>query len=173
MIRTVFAILAVALIAMCARAADPVSIPFQIVESAFKTAECSIDLKDEPRDDVEDLAGLLKLVEIPCWRAAYQSGSIFFAVNPAAPEKARLLRFQIWTPKGLTWTYSLTEPDFDPKTRKLSSFHKGRGVGDCGGIGIWKWVNGDFRLASYLFKEQCDGKPFDDSKSWRVYPSPR
>jgi hypothetical protein len=170
MIRIALAILAAASIADHARAADPVKIPFNLVEAAFKTAECSSELKDEERASVEDLSGLLKLVEIHCWRAAYQSGSIFFAVNPAAPEKARLLRFQIWSSKGLSWAYSLTDPDYDPKTRKLSSFHKGRGVGDCGAIGEWKWINGNFRLSGYWYKENCDGISFDDANKWRVYP---
>jgi hypothetical protein len=170
MIRIGLAIAALACLGGHARAADPVNIPFKIVEAAFKTAECSAELKDEERTDVEDLAGLLKLVEIPCWRAAYQGGSIFFVVNPAIPEKARFLRFQVWDAKGPTWTYSLTDPDYDPKSKKLMSFHKGRGVGDCGSIGRWKWVNGNFVLAGYWFKEKCDGTPFDDDKRWRVYP---
>ena len=170
MTRKALAILVFVLFAGHARAADPVTIPFQLVEAAFKSAECTNELTDEPRTDVEDLNGRLKLVEIYCWKAAYQSGSIFFAVDPAAPEKARLLRFQVWSKKGLVWTYSLTEPDYEPKTKKLSSFHKGRGVGDCGSMGTWKWLNGDFKLAGYWFKENCDGTPFDNDKKWRVYP---
>jgi|DewCreStandDraft_4_1066084.scaffolds.fasta_scaffold09279_2 hypothetical protein len=173
MTRLLCAISALALLGKPAMAADPVKIPFNVVEEAFKTAECTAGLKDEERTDVGDLVGLLKLVEFPCWHATYQSGSILFAVNPAAPERARLLRFQIWSANGLVWTYSLTEPDYDPLTRKLSSFHKGRAGGDCGAIGEWKWVNGDFRLTGYWYKDNCDGKPFDDSKSWRVYPMPR
>lgn len=168
--RVASAILIFAAMLAASRAAEPVNIPFPLVQTAFKTAECALDPKNEPRTNVDDLHGLLKLVEIPCWAAAYQSGSIFFAVNPAVPDKARLLRFQTWTPKGLVWVYSLTEPDFEPKTLKLLSFHKGRGVGDCGGIGEWKWTNGNFKLAGYWFKENCDGEPFDDRKKWRVYP---
>lgn len=170
MMRMTLAVLTAVSMAASARAADPVNIPFNVIEAAFKTAECSNELKEEPRTEVEDLNGRLKLVEIYCWRAAYQSGSIFFAVDPAAPEKARLLRFQEWSKKGLVWTYSLTEGDFDPKTKKLNSFHKGRGVGDCGAMGVWKWLNGSFKLASYWVKENCDGTPFDNDKKWRVYP---
>lgn len=153
-----------------ARAADPVKIPFKVVEAAFKTAKCTNELKDEELDNVSDLGGGLKLVEVYCWRAAYQAGSIFLAVDPKAPGKARLLRFQMWGKQRSTAVYSLTSPDFDPQTKKLASFHKGRGMGDCGGMGEWKWTGANFKLTGYWFKENCDGQPFDDDKKWRVFP---
>lgn len=161
--------LAVVSVAGPARAADPVNIPFDVVKKAFETAECTIELKDEPRENVEELGGGLKLVEVYCWRAAYQAGSIFLVANPAQPEKARLLKFQWWSNKKLNSVYSLTEPDFNPATKQLKGFHKGRGVGDCGSIGEWKWVSGNFNLKRFWHKESCDGQPFDDEKKWLVY----
>jgi len=168
MMRIVFVLLAVVSICMPARA-DSIKIPFQQVEAAFKTAECTNELKDEELENVSDLGGGLKLVEVYCWRAAYQAGSIFLAVNPAQPEKARLLKFQWWSNKRLNSVYSLTEPDFDPAAKTLKSFHKGRGVGDCGSIGEWKWSKGNFDLTRFWHKENCDGQPFDDEKKWLVY----
>jgi Protein of unknown function (DUF1176) len=173
MTRIVFAILAVTLLNSPTRAADPIKIPFKVVDAAFKKAECTIELKDEGRTEVEELGGGLKLVEIYCWRAAYQAGSIFLAVDPKKPDKARLLRYQHWTSKGLTWVYSLTEPTYDPETKKLASAHKERGVGDCGTIGEWKWTGTEFRLINWWFKEACDGEPFNDDEKWHVYPPQR
>jgi hypothetical protein len=167
-IRIAFAVLAVLSICLSARA-DGIKVPFKLVEAAFKTAECTNELKDEELENVEDLGGGLKLVEVYCWRAAYQAGSIFLVANPAQPEKARLLRFQWWSNKRLISVYSLTEPDFDPATKTLKSFHKGRGVGDCGSIGEWTWGNGNFNLKRFWHKEPCDGQPFDDEKRWLVY----
>jgi len=169
MTRMAFAIFAAVAIVGPVRAADLVNIPFKVVQAAFKTAECTRELQDEPRENVQELGGRLKLVEVYCWSAAYQAGSIFFAVNPAQPEKARLLRFQWWGNKRLMPVYSLTSPDFDPKTRKLGSTHKGRGVGDCGSAGEWKWTGMNFTLMRFWHKDACDGQPFDDDKKWLVY----
>lgn len=172
MIRAALAIAAVLTAAGFARA-DTVKIPRSVIEAGFKQAECSIDPKEiEDEQDAQPLGGTLTLVEVYCWRAAYQAGSIFFAVDPATPDLARLLRFPIWSTnkKRLDWSYSLSNADYNPETKQLGMAHKGRGVGDCGATGTWKWDGKDFRLTGYWSKAACDGKPFDEGKRWRVYP---
>jgi hypothetical protein len=52
----------------------------------------------------------------------------------------------------------------------MRSFAKGRGAGDCGTIGEWKWTGSDFKLARYWSKPDCDGEPFDDDAKWQVFP---
>ncbi len=140
----------------------------------MKQAECTVDPKEiDDELDALALSGTLKLVEVYCWRAAYQAGSIFFAVDPKAPDKARLLRFPIWSTskKQLDRSYSLTSPEYDAKSRKLGMGHKGRGAGDCGEVGTWRWSGKDLRLTGYWSKPDCDGEPFDaDGRRWRVYP---
>ncbi len=172
MIRLTFAVIALGFVAAAARADDQIKIPFNVVEAGFKKAKCTNnDLQDEERT-AEDLGGGLKLVEVYCWRAAYQAGSIYFAVDPKAPEKARLLRFHVWSSKAkkLTISYSLTDPSFDPKTKGLGMGHKGRGAGDCGETGRWRWAGSDFMLIGYWEKPNCDGNTFDNSRRWQVYP---
>jgi hypothetical protein len=66
-------------------------------------------------------------------------------------------------------------PSFEEKTKTLSSFHKGRGLGDCGTIGEWAWAATDFKLTGVWVKDDCDGEPFDeadakDKEKWRIYP---
>ena len=157
-----------------AASADEVKIPLSVVEAGWKKADCDVELKDEERE-AADLGRGLKLVEVYCWRAAYQAGSIFFAVDPKAPDQARLLTFPTWIGKGkrLDTSHSLTSPEYDPKTKTLSMAHKGRGVGDCGDIGEWKWKGSDFVLARFWSKPACDAKPFDETRRWQVYPSRR
>jgi len=175
MIRIAFAVAAACLLIAPAAADDAIKIPFPVVQAAFKKGECSIELKDEPREEVQDLGGGLKLVEIYCWRAAYQAGSIFLAVDPKASQTARLLQFQEWSDrkKGLIVSIALSNPGFDPATRIMSAGHKGRGIGDCGTSGEWKWTGRDFVLLRYWIKENCDGEPFDDDRKWQVYPPKR
>ena len=172
MIRSLLA--GVALTAAAGNAlADTVKIPKDVLEAGWKKAECSVDLKEAgDEQEAQSLTGKLKLVEIYCWRAAYQAGSIYFVVDPDAPDKAQLVRFPIWSisKKRLDWSYALSNPDYDPETRKLGMGHKGRGMGDCGVSGSWKWTGREFRLIGYWSKPNCDGKPFDDSRRWQVYP---
>lgn len=169
-------ILLVALFAQPAFAQQKVQLSKALVEDAFKKAECEVEL-DEAIKDLEtagELSGGLKLVEVYCWRAAYNFGSILFTLDPAAPEKARLLSFQTLGAKNnLISTYQLSSPGYDEKTKILSSFHKGRGVGDCGSSGEWRWNGKDFELKRYWNKDECDGQPFDVEEQparYLVYP---
>ena len=105
-----------------AQAQDNIKIPLDIVQAGFKKAECSVELKDEEREVAGALGGGLLLVEIYCWRAAYQAGSIFFIVDPKAPENARLAQFPSWTGRGKRTVpdLSLTSPSYDA-TKKVVS----------------------------------------------------
>jgi hypothetical protein len=42
---------------------------------------------------------------------------------------------------------SLVNADYDPKTRRLASFMRARGPGDCGVIQSYAWDGTRFRLA--------------------------
>jgi len=170
-----FAVLAIAGVVAQAETKNPV--PRSAMTAGMKQAKCSLPFKEAAEGiNVEALDGKLKLVELPCWRAAYQAGSIFFAVDPAAPGKARLLQFEYWGGKKRSTTFSLTLPDFSADTKTLMSFNKGRGVGDCGSIGEWVWSGSDFKLTGFWVKDDCDGEPFDeadDKDKWRVFPPKR
>ena len=119
--------------------AEPVPVAHKAIEAGWKQAECSVELKDEKERDGEDLGGGLKLVEVYCWRAAYQAGSILFAVDPKKPDEARLLRFQTWNGKRFEPALSLTDPSYDPKrrssaapTRGAASVTAARSASGCG-----------------------------------------
>jgi hypothetical protein len=156
--------------------AQNIVLPKSLVADAFKKADCQIDLDEAVKDleSIGELNGGLKLVEVYCWRAAYNFGSILFAVNPKEPAKARLLRFKTLGEKGrLIDTYQLSSPSYDENTKKLGSAHKGRGVGDCGSVGEWHWRGKDFVLTRYWNKDECDGEPFDNEDQpdkYLVYP---
>jgi len=154
--------------------ADEFYLPRAVIASSLKTADCELPIGKATEFDPQDLSGGLKLVQVSCWSAAYNFGAILFAVDPKARDKARLLRFQtVNDERKLETVYSLTLPQFDPKRKILSTYHKGRGVGDCGEIGEWHWSGKDFKLTGYWNKANCDGKAFDAetlNPKWRVYP---
>jgi Protein of unknown function (DUF1176) len=55
-----------------------------------------------------------------------------------------------------------TNPVFDAKTMTLSTFSKGRGIGDCGAREEWIWDGKAFKLALLKIMPHCKGIPLDD-----------
>jgi len=158
--------------------AQKFSLPKAVAEQAYEKAECDNELEEKNKDleFAGDLGGGLKLIELSCWSAAYNFGSIFFAADPADLSKARLLQFRTVGPKRqVEETYQIANPAYDEKTKMLESFNKGRGVGDCGTAGEWLWNGKEFVLARYWIKNDCDSKPFFDNEKplarFLVYPS--
>ncbi|KPQ12634.1 MAG: Protein of unknown function (DUF1176) [Saliniramus fredricksonii] len=150
-------------------------LPAAVVAAALAEADCSWPPEDGAvvSRPARPLGEALMLLEIPCWQAAYQAGSILMAYDPEAPEEARLLRFPVPDGDGFTEKPSLTFPDYNPETRQITSLHRGRGLGDCGSAGRWQWTGEAFALQSYWEKPDCDGKlfaPFSAPEAWRVYP---
>ncbi len=46
-------------------------------------------------------------------------------------------------------------PGFDEKTMTISTFNKGRGLGDCGTDEEWVWDGNVFRLARLRMMPHC------------------
>ena len=109
-----------------------------------------------------------------CWRAAYNAGSILFAVPEGRPQDAQLLDGrETGRTASIRRAYSVSSPGFDAKTRTLSSTYKARGAGDCGTIQEMKWTGWHFRLLNVWSKDNCDGEPFewDSRDKWQVFPT--
>lgn len=52
--------------------------------------------------------------------------------------------------------------DYNPETRMLTSFAKGRGLGDCGDETQWVWDGKAFQVVVSRVMGDCRGVPFDD-----------
>lgn len=52
--------------------------------------------------------------------------------------------------------------DYDPTTRVMTSFSKGRGLGDCGDETQWVWDGTAFRVSYSLLMSKCRGVSVDD-----------
>ena len=171
-----FALIFAALIAFqAASSAAELPLPREVIEGGLKEPDCTLSFEEATADlePPQELGGGLVLVEIQCWRAAYNFGSIFFVADPKAPERARLLRFRAWSGKAFEMRTNLSGPSFDAEKKRLTSFHKSRGIGDCGSAGAWAWSGTEFQLQDYWLKPNCDGKNFDpeeEPRKWRVFP---
>jgi hypothetical protein len=173
-----FRIVFVSMIALTAWAssarAEPV-ISKNVIEAALKAADCSATYEEATArlDPPHELGEGQQLQEVLCWRAAYQYAGIFFAYDSASPGNARLLSFRFPQARGYESRSSVTSPEVDDKEKTLTSFHKGRGPGDCGSAGEWKWNGRDFLLQRYWLKVDCNGKRFDPKRrpaEWLIFP---
>jgi hypothetical protein len=164
-------LLTVSLTASVGEADKPV-LPRPVIEAGLKKAGCALPANQAEIIGTERLSPRLEIVEVSCWRAAYNAGSILFAVPEYRPEHAQLLTVERWENGRVRRGHSVSSPGFDAKTRTLSSSHKARGAGDCGTIQEMKWTGWHFRLLNVWTKDQCDGEAFewDSREKWQVFP---
>lgn len=101
-----------------------------------------------------------------CEAAAYNATSIFFIADEQGRGAARVVFPE---PPGAAASDTLTNADYDPKTRIMSTFSKGRGMGDCGSQASWVWDDARFQLLSETVMSECKGVPSEDWPSiWRA-----
>ena len=117
--------------------------------------------------EVTRLSSSFTLYALPCWRAAYQAGTMYYLGTGNDAVNAKRLRFEVIDQKTGELVENLAAlsdagglDDDSPTT--LSSFFKGRGVGDCGEEASWTWTGGAFRLNSYVTLPECRGVAADD-----------
>jgi hypothetical protein len=93
MSRVIVAVLIVVALRAPAMAVECSMVPQAAIAAALKQAECDESLADDKRCDekARALTGGLMLVPILCYRGAYNYSYIFFAADPKAPARARLL----------------------------------------------------------------------------------
>ena len=166
------AVLTVSLISSSATTDKPV-LPRPIVEAALKKAHCTLPVREAEVIGTERLSPRLEIVEVPCWRAVENAGSILFAVPESRPQDAQLLTVERWQNGQIRRSYSVSSPGYDAKTRTLSSTYKARGTGDCGTIQEMQWTGWHFRLLNAWSKDNCDGELFewDSREKWQVFPA--
>lgn len=94
---------------------------------------------------------------VPCDAGAYNLISGYFTTTPQGTD-----------PRQLTFPTAAGEPEaflvnsaYDPATRVLDAFNKGRGLGDCGTADSWVWTTQGFVLKSSSAMSECWSVPSD------------
>ncbi len=96
-----------------------------------------------------------ELWAVPCFAGAYNIGHDWYVTGPGGrdPRPAALTSANGETDAGtINGAYS-------PRTRILSAFAKGRGLGDCGTAQTWTWTGQAFRLTTETEMQDCRGMP--------------
>lgn len=95
----------------------------------------------------------------PCSLGAYNAGYAMFLTGPnGANPQALVLPTTAAQPTRVDQDF-LINPVFDAKTRTLSHFPRGRGLGDCGVMQSWVWTGQAFALKQESVMGDCWGMP--------------
>lgn len=114
--------------------------------------------KVEPRAFRLDATHSLVLVGHPCGNGAYNFFTSVYVLDESGPP--RDAQFDIPPGMGETQadgTGDLTNGDWDAKSHRLSSYEKGRGIGDCGSSETFAWDGTRFRLVEQNAMGECRG----------------
>jgi hypothetical protein len=122
--------------------------------------------KVKPRAYRLDAAHSLVLIDIPCGNGAYNYFTSVYVLGETG--EARPARFDLpptMSAPSTDGSGQLTNGDWDPKTRRLGSFEKGRGLGDCGATETYAWDGARFRLVERDEMGECRGST-DFIRTW-------
>ena len=129
-------------------------------------SDCDLDTSDPstpPDDTVARLAPGVMLWGPECMMGAYNEVTQFFLGDEHAGHVHKVV---LPEPPGLgddpEHTGLLINAGFDAPTMTLSSFDKGRGIGDCGSTTDWVWDGKAFQLAAQTLMPLCRGVVGDD-----------
>lgn len=108
----------------------------------------------------------LTLATHPCGNGAYNVFSTPFLVD----ERGRVTRARFDSEPGMqpeSGGATLVNADWDAARRRLTSFAKARGIGDCGSTQAYAWDGSRFRLVEQSVMGECRGST-DYITTWRA-----
>lgn len=106
-----------------------------------------------------------ELWAVPCFAGAYNVGHDWY-VTGAGGRNPRPV--ELASSSGETAAGTINGA-YDPDSRTLSAFAKGRGVGDCGRASTWTWTGQRFELSAESEMTECWGVPSDFwPTTWRT-----
>lgn len=148
------------------------AIPAPILPAFTQEASpCHVDearLRFAPGTDLEDAEGN-RLVLMPCGTpGAYNEPyALYFGIDEASLHRIVFPDMTKEGPSILMIAYNLT---YEPSTKTLTSFHRGRGSGDCGSWYRWHVdltrSNHVLVLLDQRAKGACDGNDLGGPQNW-------
>jgi hypothetical protein len=140
------------------------------VIEARKDSACETPEEEgEPEAFRLDARHSLVFVPLRCGSGAYNFLSGLFLVD----DSGRAVPARFDSDDGNEgedhWIYN---SGWDPKTRRLGTYFKGRGIGDCGTTQTFAWDGSRFRLVEQTEMGECRGST-DYITTWRAQVKPR
>lgn len=156
---TAIAVAATALLAASGIVAEE-KLPPQITNLLEADTEC-IDRDASHLKDFYDTAQLSEnhtLYLVPCYTGAYNVIYRVYVLDKRYPDEVKPSAFAGYA-DGMGWygKIQLINAEYDKKTKTLSAFEKGRGLGDCGSVPSYRWTEYGWRMLEYRYWGKCDG----------------
>jgi hypothetical protein len=137
----------------------------EVVKNYFLTTaakSCDLDHDFHEGSKKYVINGKTDLYIVPCWEGAYQTSSVLYIVtNDTNVTALNVLSYALDSNSVFPST-DVTNVEFDPSTRLLTTFSKARGLGDCGQSSVSKiMVESYFTFAKTIEirnKSNCDTK---------------
>lgn len=129
------------------------------VEAAPAVVQCRADTAFNP--DLQAVISSARLDAttilwgVPCGAGAYNFATAYFTTAPDGTDPRRVT-FPTVSGERLD---QLVNAAYDPATRVIDAFNKGRGLGDCGMADSWTWTGQAFVLKSSSEMSECWGVP--------------
>ena len=137
-------------------AIDKPTIPKALIEAA--TPICDPDaVSDQSEAQAWRLGPDATLYALTCTQGAYNIASALYLADAAGGVPKAVALPRPATLKGDAADNVAENVGFDPKTMILTSFGKGRGLGDCGSSASWLWDGHAFVLLEASLLEACPG----------------
>nr|WP_314437911.1 DUF1176 domain-containing protein [uncultured Brevundimonas sp.] len=141
----------------------------QTVPAALRSrTEVGTCLKESAMPAVSDMVmsarldARTELWAVPCGSGAYNVTHHWYVTGPGGRDARPAILLGASGPADNTspdnWTVN---GEYDPGSRTLSAFAKGRGIGDCGTLQTWTWTGQRFVLTHESTMGECAGVPSD------------
>lgn len=126
---------------------------------AGKLAGCTEEMDQGPEVERHPLSRTQTLVLIPCGSGAYNMNSVpLIATGIAGRRTFTVARFDFAPGFAVeAGPAMLVNAGFEPARLELSSYAKGRGIGDCGSAETYVWDGAMFRLIDASAMGECRG----------------
>lgn len=132
-------------------------IPPVLKVALFTQSECKDNYEaDLPDIEAHALGGGATLALVPCGAGAYNFLTVPYVIQGGNPVIARF-DFSPGFTEDPGATPMLVNAGFDAATGVLSSYSKGRGVGDCGSAEDYVWDGTRFRAVEVRQMGECRG----------------
>jgi hypothetical protein len=145
-----------------AEAHETFGLPEPVFRALRVDKQCDLNQSNQPafrnsmvRDQLDSNRTLYLLA---CSSGAYNMVYRIYIYDRRYPDEAAPELFAAYSSsRGWYGKRSLINANYDPKTRTISAFEKGRGLGDCGSLERYKWTADGLRLVSYRYWGRCNG----------------
>lgn len=128
------------------------------VRGTLEPDTCEALEPDSPQSDYAwKLPDGRTLVQLSCSAGAYNFISRWYLVRRGEAPLAISFPVPVSGEGRPETEFELVNADFLPDTGSISSYAKGRGIGDCGSSASWTWDGEAFRLQSYALMDDCRG----------------